>query len=701
MNPAIALAIARALFHFVWEGAAVAAMLAVALWAARGASARVRYALACAAMLAMVMAFGVTLAWFWPHTRSLPAQAVAVRTVVPVPVDWVRPEGAPVTSHAVSWFNWVAPVWMAGVVLFSLRSLVSWLAALRLRRRSVAAAAEEWQAKLGRLAERARVSRPVKLLESYLTDIPVVIGFLKPAILVPASLFTGFSPQHLEAILLHELAHIRRHDYLVNLLQSLAEDVLFYHPAVWWVSSVIRAEREHCCDDEVVALQGDGRGFAQALAALEERRWSAYEVALGPGVAANGGHLMYRIQRLLNMRANGSRFVGAPLFSSSLVVAAAVLAVSISHAQNAPAPPAPARPPAAAPAPAPMATPAAPNLPAPVATPAEPQPAANPEAALKKELETPYKKWLNAEVFWIITQQERKQFQELKTDDERDKFIEQFWLKRDPTPGTPENEYKEEFYRRVAYANETFGSKIPGWKTDRGMIYIKYGAPDEIEKGGGTTTTYPFEKWRYRYIEGIGNDVVIEFVDPAGNGEYHMTGDPAEKDKLLYVPGAGLTLVEQFGLADKSDRFTRTDGTRLGTGTMPLPDQFQRLQAFAALQAPPKPAVPPEDAIEAVFIEGTRRTPHDTLLALIHTHQGGKLDTATLDQSLKALRDTGRFDDVTARYARGKVGWVVTFTVVERPACSFDALTRSGTCQIPLAGQRPPVPRVDDRVLLK
>jgi len=225
------------------------------------------------------------------------------------------------------------------------------------------------------------------------------------------------------------------------------------------------------------------------------------------------------------------------------------------------------------------------------------------EAKLKKELETPWKKWLNEEVVYIITDEEKKSFQGLKTDEEREQFVEGFWLRRDPTPDTEENEYREEHYRRIAYANERFASGIPGWKTDRGKIYIEYGPPDEIEshpsggtyerpyeEGGGTTSTYPFEKWRYRYIEGIGNDINLEFVDTTMSGEYHMTMDPSEKDALLYVPGAGLTMMEQMGMACKNDRFTRTDGTHLGTGSMPLPEsmnEFSRLEQFAKIQKPP------------------------------------------------------------------------------------------------------------------
>ncbi|GAB4413007.1 MAG: hypothetical protein OHK0021_21080 [Bryobacter sp.] len=225
------------------------------------------------------------------------------------------------------------------------------------------------------------------------------------------------------------------------------------------------------------------------------------------------------------------------------------------------------------------------------------------EAKLRKELETPFRKWLNEDVFYIITDEEKTAFKRLATDDEREQFIEQFWLRRDPSPDTQENEYKEEHYRRIAYANERFASGIPGWKTDRGRIYITFGPADEveshpsggtyqrpIEEGGGTTSTFPFEKWRYRYIEGIGNDVNIEFVDTTMTGEYRMTMDPSEKDALLYVPNAGLTLYEQMGMSSKVDRFTRTDGTRLGVGNQPLParmNQFERLQQFALLQKPP------------------------------------------------------------------------------------------------------------------
>ena len=225
------------------------------------------------------------------------------------------------------------------------------------------------------------------------------------------------------------------------------------------------------------------------------------------------------------------------------------------------------------------------------------------QKAIQKEMESPYKRWLSEEVPYIITDEERAAFKKLSTDDEREQFIEQFWERRNPNPGSPENEFKEEYYRRIAYANEHYASGIPGWKTDRGRIYITWGPPDEIdshpsggtydrppEEGGGETSTYPFEQWRYRYIEGIGNNVILEFVDPSMSGEYHLTMDPGEKDALLHVPGAGLTLMESMGMASKAQRFTRTDGMTIGQslgGTPESMNEFTRLDLYAKIFKPP------------------------------------------------------------------------------------------------------------------
>src|SRR2546425_1293674 len=221
------------------------------------------------------------------------------------------------------------------------------------------------------------------------------------------------------------------------------------------------------------------------------------------------------------------------------------------------------------------------------------------QKAIQKEMESPYKKWLQEEVPYVITDEERREFNKLSTDEEREQFIEQFWERRNPNPGSPENEFKEEYYRRIAYANEHYASGIPGWKADRGRIYIMYGPADEIEshpsggtylrppeEGGGETSTFPFETWRYRYIDGIGTNIILEFVDPTMTGEFHLTIDPGEKDALLHVPNAGLTQLESMGMASKRDRFSRSDGITTGRSLGGEPEsmnEFTRLDLYAKI----------------------------------------------------------------------------------------------------------------------
>src|SRR5260370_27536856 len=170
-----------------------------------------------------------------------------------------------------------------------------------------------------------------------------------------------------------------------------------------------------------------------------------------------------------------------------------------------------------------------------------------------KELDTPYKQWLNEDVVYIISPEERQAFLQLETNEEREQFIEQFWLRRSNNPDLPDNDFKEEHYRRIAYANEHFASGIPGWKTDRGRMYIMWGPADEVEshptagtydrpmeEGGGSTTTYPWETSRWRYLEGIAENIILEFVDPRRSGQYHLTIDPSEKDALVHGAGEAL-----------------------------------------------------------------------------------------------------------------------------------------------------------------
>ncbi len=226
------------------------------------------------------------------------------------------------------------------------------------------------------------------------------------------------------------------------------------------------------------------------------------------------------------------------------------------------------------------------------------------EKRLSKELGDQDRKWLDEEVPYIITEEERLAFLRLSTNEEREEFIEIFWRNRNPDPDSPINAFREEHYRRIAYTNEHFASGIPGWKTDRGHIYILWGPPDEIdshptggaydrplEQGGGTTTTHAWEIWRYRHMEGIGENIEIEFVDPSGSGEYHITRDPCEKDALAHVSGAGPSLAEILGMSTRAGRFSNASGT-----TCPVPlgatsasmNEFESLDRFFRVQRPPE-----------------------------------------------------------------------------------------------------------------
>lgn len=224
------------------------------------------------------------------------------------------------------------------------------------------------------------------------------------------------------------------------------------------------------------------------------------------------------------------------------------------------------------------------------------------KAANIEKLGGVYKKWLDEDVRWIITDEELSAFKKLANNSERDVFIEGFWQRRDPTPDTAENEYKEEHYRRIAYANEHYAAGMPGWRTDRGRIYIMYGPPTSTdshpmggpyqrpaEEGGGSTSTFPFEVWRYRYLEGIGQEIEIEFVDDCGCGAYEMTLDRSKKDALLHVPNAGLTTMEEMGQANKADRF-RGGLESIGAGPFNQNNQskqFDRMETFAKLNRAP------------------------------------------------------------------------------------------------------------------
>ncbi len=471
----IAGAIGWTLIESLWQGVLVSAAIAAVLLLTRRA--RLRYAAACMAMLTILGAFVVTLVHLWPEAQQstqMPQAAVVHalygRITNDDPASWQQ-RLAPIAP-------WLALFWMAGVFAFYLRHLAGLFFVRRLRARGVCAAAENWQRTVRQLSARLKLSRPVLLLESCFADSPMVVGHLRPLILMPIGVLTGLPVAHVEAILLHELAHVRRHDYLVNTLQRLIEGLLFYHPAVWWISHVIRSERENCCDDTVVAINSNAQEYAFALTALEAKRRPACGVAM----AVNGGSLTKRIRRMLYPQtlSGASPFLGAGV----LVIMTAVIALGAWQKD--------------------------------VSVPSAAQ-AQSPHA-------DKYSKWLNEDVIYIIQDSERAAFEKLTSDEERDQFIDQFWRRRD-APGAPAYSFKKEHYRRIAFANKHFGtaSGIPGRRTDRGHVYIVYGPPDEIDSNPEGTPSHrqPFEMWTYRRSTAMSANGSFTFVD-GGSGDYRL-----------------------------------------------------------------------------------------------------------------------------------------------------------------------------------
>ena len=472
------------LLHFCWQGIGIATLLVGLLGVLRERSAQLRYIVACCALALMLVLPLLTFA----HLMAAPSVAEAPRITTQNTRTPVMTAEAPpsdpwldrLTAQLDRSLPWIISGWCLGVFLLLTRLNLGLLAAHRIKFTAVEPASPDLQAVLRQLSHRLGISRTIKLANSALVQVPTVVGWLRPVILIPVGCLMGLSASQVEAILAHELAHIRRHDYLVSVCQSLAETLLFYHPAVWWVSKQVRREREHCCDDFAVNISGDSLAYAKALSFLEERRADAPTIVLG----ANGGVLTMRIRRLLGY--NETSDVRFATLLSVAVLATAGLGIGV------------------------MAR------------------AANPRPAIDNSNNLParYQQWLNQEVVWIITPEERYAFQRLSADQERDQFMNQFWERRNPTPGSAANPAKDEHYRRLKYANAHFTTaKTPGWKGDRGRVYIIYGPPDEIEAHPASASAKPTELWLYHllHIDGVDRqNAVMKFADTCSCGEYEQ-----------------------------------------------------------------------------------------------------------------------------------------------------------------------------------
>jgi TonB family protein len=556
------------LVHFCWEGAAVAVLLWCALGLLERREARVRYAAALCALGLMVAAPVATFAHIAAAEYRLRAllqgpvfdidggivvQVGAGDVVVP----WTVRAGVALDHACEKTMPWLLLAWMAGVVLFVARLNLGLVVARRMRLVATEPAAEELIELFERLRRRIGVRRAVNLMQSAVVQVPTVIGWFRPVVLVPVSCLMGLSLVQIEAILAHELAHVRRHDYLVSVAQSVVEALLFYHPAVWWVSKQVRRERECCCDDVAVRMSGDRLAYARALSSLEEYRAGLPAMVLG----ANGGVLTMRIRRLLGLKesAAGSRGAAIALLAA-MVVATGMYVGSVARAERA----------AAHGSSAQLASTqgsVGSNDQAVVAA----QPAMRPVLGAVKQvnsfLQEPrgaYKLWLDEDVLWIIMPEERAAYLRLTSDLERDRFITQFWERRNPS-GAPANSFKEEHYARIAYSNQHFAADGPGWKTDRGHVYIVYGKPESIDShpsGGsyaGVPAGVPFEVWSYPSARELGQDGDVLFVDDCKCGKYRLmaklgpiAGTAAPSARELRFDFAPLVALKDKGQPDMS-----------------------------------------------------------------------------------------------------------------------------------------------------
>lgn len=536
------------LLHFFWQGAGVAVLLACVLALLPSRASQARYAAACGAMAAMlVLPLATFIVLAIGTLRTLTAFVVATGeasygTALLVPVQLQEP-WTEICEHALNRsLPFVIAFWLTGVLFLLARLNVGLLITRKLKYEEVEPVSLDLLNTMQLLRRRLGVDRAVKLLHSARVQSPVVIGWLRPIILFPVGCAAGLSSVQVEAILAHELAHIRRSDYLVSLAQSLAEAVLFYHPAVWWVSNRIRCEREHCCDDIAVEVSGDRLNYARALSRMEELR----APTLG-ALAATGGGLKTRVERLLGLKQEPALPRAVAVILLVLVAMSGLVAWHAAHAQTA--------------------------------------------IQQAKRIDGPnghFSIWLNHDVRWIITPEERQAFRHLTNNEERAEFVRQFWERRNPNPGSTDNAFKKEHYRRLAYADTHFAWKQePGSETDRGHVYIVFGPPDSIEAypHGTAELANAHETWSYRSIrfaaplkpdsKGLGEaaqavvrkNVDFRFVDECACGQYQLKSAwPAEAAVTMPEPAPGSSLAKAPNQPDLScTYYYRNNNSAVGT----------------------------------------------------------------------------------------------------------------------------------------
>ncbi len=442
-----------------------------------------------------------------PNPEQSPVQPATAGAEVVAPPVRQAPAGPASWFDDISWRQVGAVSYFVVLALMLVRLLVAQVLVRRLVRASVSIPEVEVRG----ILERERVGPIPALRESGWITVPVTTGCFVPEILLPSG-WRDWDDAKLHAVLVHEMAHVRRGDTLIAFAASFNKCVFWFHPLAWWLERRLALLAEQAADDCSVLVLGDRERYASALIDMAAAKAGRHRLVWEAVAMAKSTEVRRRIERILDERAVVSRSVtrgrwlAIALVSVPLLFGAAAIQLEMQRATTA----AEIRPP---------------TVLAEVTTPV-PGKTAERVAKLRAQLEPPYRKWLDEDVRYIIGEKERETFQQLTGDAERERFIEQFWLAKDPTPGTAANEFKEEHYRRIAYANERFAGREPGWKTDRGRMYIIFGPADEIESHpSGGNGKPPYEVWRYR---GADFDGEMEFVDAAMTGEYRLEPDAVQ-----------------------------------------------------------------------------------------------------------------------------------------------------------------------------
>jgi GWxTD domain-containing protein len=508
------------LANHLWQTTLFAGVVAGLVACLRQNAARIRFCLWLAASLKFLVPFSVLVTFGSRLARNFDTPPVVPVNLSVIFESLSRPFITTTPAEPSAWPPAINALWLAGSLFFVARAGSHWLNIAGTVRRASISTEGPAKVALRKAKSALNVQRHLPVVVSTAAMEPGLFGILRPVLVLPSGLETRLTAPQLETVMTHELCHLRRRDNLWAALHTAVQSIFWFHPLVWWLTARLVDERERACDEAVLDSNGGAQAYAEAMITICKHYMSA-PLKFVSGVT--GSRLERRIEAIMTYRFATKLDIRRKLLlaaAATLTIAGPVL-LGVLEAHTIPA----------ATVARLFSSPAA----AQAGTPGLLQKwldgevayiLSNEERRAQTGTARVFQKWLNEDVVYIISEEERRAFENLRFDEEREHFIENFWLRRDPTPGTPENEFKEEHFERIAYANSRFAWAQPGWTTDRGRIMILLGKPYEIEShpraNPGGNPAYPYETWGYQYVEGLGNNVRFTFVDPEVTGEYRL-----------------------------------------------------------------------------------------------------------------------------------------------------------------------------------